>query len=74
VRDGIKLARRGLPAVTLVTDDFLEQGNFVARSVGMPAIPRIRLPHPVAGTGRDAMANIARGVRPEIVAAFKSAT
>ena len=74
MRDGIKLARRGLPAVTLVTDDFLEQGDFVARSVGMPAIPRIRLPHPVAGTGRDAMANIARDVRPKIVAAFESAT
>ena len=71
MRDGIKLARRGIPAVTLVTDDFLEQGNFIARSVGMPAIPRIRLPHPVAGTGAEAITRVARDIQPEILAAFQ---
>jgi hypothetical protein len=40
-----------------VTAKFWESGSFVARSVGMPEIPRVKLPYPVAGTG---LANIAR--------------
>jgi hypothetical protein len=59
VRDGIAIARRGLPAVALVTSEFWRQGNFVARAEGMPDVPRVQLPHPVAGIGRDAMAVIA---------------
>jgi hypothetical protein len=68
VRDGVKLARRGIPAVALVTDKFWAQGDFVARSVGMPDIPRARLPHPVAGTGEANMANVAATIAPRILA------
>ncbi len=70
MRDGIVFARLGLPAVALVTDDFWAQGDFVARAAGMPDIPRIRLPHPVAGTGDDTMATIAAGIVDEILGAF----
>jgi hypothetical protein len=59
VRDGINLARRGIPAVALVTEEFVPQSVFVARSAGMPDIPRIILPHPIAGTGRAAMRQVA---------------
>lgn len=68
MRDGIALAKAGLPAVALVTEDFWPQGDFVARAFGMPALPRLRLPHPVAGTGRDAMGRLARKIAPELVA------
>lgn len=51
MRDGIALAMRGLPALALVTEAFWPQGDFVAESFGMPEIPRLKLPHPVAGTG-----------------------
>jgi hypothetical protein len=68
VRDGVKLARRGIPAVALVTEKFWPQGDFVARSVGMPDIPRARLPHPVAGTGEGNMAAVALMVAPRIIA------
>jgi hypothetical protein len=60
VRDGINLARRGIPAVALVTEEFVPQSEFVARSAGMPDIPRVILPHPVAGTGRPAMRDLAQ--------------
>jgi hypothetical protein len=53
VRDGVKLAKRGLPVVSLVTEEFWEQGNFVARSLGMPDLPRVNLPHPIAGMGGE---------------------
>lgn len=73
MRDGVNLARRGVPAVALVTSAFQAQGDFVARSVGMPDVPRVILPHPVASTGRDAMRRSALGARDRIVAALRGA-
>ncbi len=59
MRDGVKLARLGIPAVALVTEDFWPQGNFVAQSLGMPDIPRVQLPHPLAGTGEENLRRVA---------------
>jgi len=70
VRDGVKLARRGVPAVALVTDKFWAQGDFIARSVGMPDVPRTRLPHPVAGSGHDNMRKVASHIAPDIIASL----
>ena len=73
MRDGAKLARRGIPAVALVTQNFIEQGNFIARSVGLPDLPRVRLPHPVAGTGEENLRRVAEEVAPLVVRAWKGA-
>jgi hypothetical protein len=70
VRDGINAATLGVPSVVLVTKDFWPQGDFVAHSLGMPDVPRIKLPHPVAGTGRDNMRDIARQTVPLILEAL----
>ncbi len=74
MRDGIALARLGLPAVALVTTNFWEQGHFVARAAGMVGVPRLELPHPVAGTGPDVMRQIAADLAPRIVAALRGET
>jgi hypothetical protein len=71
VRDGINIANLGIPAVALVTEEFWAQGDFVAQSLGMPAVPRVQLPHPVAGTGTGAMRNIAELVAPTIIQALE---
>jgi hypothetical protein len=71
VRDGVLAARENVPAVALVTEDFWPQGDFVARSVGMPAVPRVRLPHPVAGTGVEAMRVVAARIAPEVISALE---
>lgn len=71
MRDGIAAARLGLPAVALITDDFWPQGDFVARSLGMPEVPRIRLPHPVAGTGEASLEQIAEGCIEAIITALE---
>jgi hypothetical protein len=68
VRDGIALAKRGIPALAFVTEDFWPQGNFVAAASGMPDIPRLRLPHPVAGSGKAAMTALATRVTEEVIA------
>jgi hypothetical protein len=71
VRDGIEVARRGKAAVALVTEQFWPQGDSVAMSAGMPDIPRIRLPHPVAGSGHDAMERVADSIAGRIVAVLR---
>jgi hypothetical protein len=71
VRDGIAAARRGLPAVALVTDKFWPQGDFVARAAGMPDVPRVRLPHPVAGTGAANLERVAHGIVDAILDALR---
>jgi hypothetical protein len=71
VRDGIEIARRGRAAVALVTEQFWPQGDAVAMSAGMPDIPRLRLPHPVAGTGHDAMGRVAEQYAARIVGVLR---
>ena len=70
MRDGVKFARQGVPAVALVTSEFWPQGDFVARSVGMPGVPRVMLPHPVAATGVENLRRVADQVRDAIIAAL----
>jgi hypothetical protein len=73
VRDAINLAHRSIPSVALVTTEFRAQADFVARSAGMPTIPRVILPHPVAGSGRANLAAVAESVADAIVVALRAA-
>ncbi len=72
MRDGINLANLGIPAVALVTEEFWSQGDFVARSLGMPGVPRVKLPHPVAGTGVANMREVAASIAPAVIAALEA--
>lgn len=65
------MARRDIPAVALVTEEFRAQGDFIATSFGMPDIPRVQLPHPVAGTGIDNHHLVAEKIAAELVAALE---
>ena len=70
MRDGIAAATKGLPSVALVTEAFWPQGDFVAESFGMPDIPRLKLPHPVAGTGQQKMREIADALVKQMLGAL----
>ena len=72
MRDGHNIAKKGLPVVSLVTEDFWEQGNFVANSLGMPDLPRVKLPHPVAGLGEAKITIIADRVVEKILDSFEN--
>ena len=72
MRDGINLANLGIPAVALVTEEFWAQGDFVAQSLGMPGVPRVKLPHPVAGTGIVKMREIAESIAPHVITALEA--
>lgn len=73
MRDGIETAKRGMPTVALVTEQFWPQGDFVATAAGMPDIPRYRIPHPVAGTGQEAMAKLANEIADELIDRLRAA-
>ncbi|MGD9933761.1 MAG: hypothetical protein AB7T37_08565 [Dehalococcoidia bacterium] len=70
MRDGIFAARAGIPAVAIVTEEFVVQGGFVARAVGMPAIPRVVIEHPVSGTGHENLVRVATDAVPRLIAAL----
>ncbi len=68
------MARRSIPTVALVTSEFWPQGDFVAGAAGMPDIPRLQLPHPVAGSGHDSMSELADEIAPRLVALLQSSS
>ena len=72
MRDGINFAKRGIPAVALITEEFWPQGEFVAESLGMPDVPKVKLPHPIAGTGSGNIRNVARQVARDVIAALEA--
>lgn len=43
-------------------------------SAGMPDIPRLRIPHPVAGSGHAAMAQVADAIAKQIVGVLRGET
>jgi hypothetical protein len=55
-----------------VTEDFWPQGNFTADSLGMPQVPRVKLPHPLAGTGQEHLRAVAKNMVPLIVEQLKN--
>ena len=71
MRDGVNIAKLGKPAVALVTEEFWPQGDFVAASLGMPDVPRVKLPHPIAGTGKANMQDLAAAVAPMVISALE---
>ena len=72
MRDGINTARLGIPAVSLVTEDFWPQGNFTAKSLGMPDMPRVKLPHPLAGTGQQNLRDVAAAMVTDVIAGLRN--
>jgi hypothetical protein len=67
----VRFAEQGLPTVVLVTEKFWSQGDSVARFAGLPDLPRVQLPHPVAGRSGDEMDEIARSVVAPVVAGLR---
>ena len=53
--------------MAFVTEKFEPQGNFVAAAEGMPDIPRVIVPHPIAGIGSSAMAAVASDICEQVL-------
>lgn len=73
VQDAVQLARAGVPVVALITTRFADEARFLARALGLPGIPFVFLPHPVAGRDAEFHRALAGHIAPAVVAALTDA-
>lgn len=65
--DAVNLERLGIPTVTVVTEPFTVAAETVARSLGMPDVPRVVIPHDYLSEDNDAIAKKLEPLLEEIV-------
>ncbi len=65
--DAVNLERLGIPTVTVVTEPFTVAANTVARSLGLPDVPRVVIPHDYLSEDTDAVAKKLEPLLEEIV-------
>jgi len=68
VYDSIDLERRGVPVATVNSDEFVKLGQSEARSLGMPGLPIVTVPHPMGDVAESVVRERARVVAEELVA------
>jgi hypothetical protein len=71
VRDGVALARAGVPVAVLVTKKFRDEAAFMARAGGLPDTPFVFLPHPIAGREAAYHRAVAAAISGSIVEALR---
>jgi len=67
VLDGILLESNGVPAASIVTDLFLDTGEAMARSWGVPGYRFLSLLHPIANLTEWELDQRAREIAPKVV-------
>ena len=69
--DSILLEREGIPAISIVTDAFVETGNIMASNWGIPGFRFLSVPHPVANLNDEELDQRANDVVNEVVELLK---
>ena len=69
--DSILLEREGIPAISIVTDAFVETGNTMASNWGIPGFRFLSVPHPVANLNDEALDQRANDVVNDVVDLLK---
>lgn len=72
VHDGVLLAREGKPVCVLVTARFRDEALFLAKALGLPDMPFVFLPHPVAGRTADWHQELADKIADDVMRALKT--
>jgi hypothetical protein len=67
VLDGILLEKGGVPAASIVTDLFVETGEAMAQSWGVPGYKFLSLLHPIANLTEWELDQRAQDIVPKIV-------
>ena len=65
--DAVNLERLGIPTVTVVTEPFTVAADTVARSLGMPDVPRVVIPHDYLSEDTDVIAKKLEPLMEEIL-------
>ena len=69
--DSILLEREGIPAISIVTDAFIETGNIMASNWGIPGFRFLSVPHPVANLNDEELDQRANDVVNKVVELLK---
>ena len=69
--DSILLEREGIPAISIVTDAFIETGNIMASNWGITGFRFLSVPHPVANLNDEELDQRANDVVNEVVELLK---
>jgi hypothetical protein len=67
VLDGILLEKAGVPAVSIVTDAFVETGRVMAGNWGLPGYRFLSVAHPIANLDDAELDTSASGVIDDVV-------
>jgi hypothetical protein len=70
VHDIADLERRGVPGVFIASTEFIDAAESQARSLGVPELARVFVPHPIQDRTDDEMRALADAVIDEVVAAI----
>ena len=65
--DAVNLERLGIPTITVVTKPFAIAADTVARSLGMPDVPRVVIPHDYLSEDNNAISKRLEPLLDEIV-------
>ncbi len=64
--DGILFEKNGIPAVSIVTDGFIETGRAMAQAWGLPNYKFLSMPHPIANLTEEELDQRAREIAPNV--------
>ncbi len=67
IYDSVDLEKRGTPAATVNSDEFVRLGQSESRSLGIPALPILTVEHPMGDVAEEIVRDRARGAVDEIV-------
>ncbi|KGM42713.1 hypothetical protein JY97_11985 [Alkalispirochaeta odontotermitis] len=65
--DSILLEKKGIPAISIVTDAFVETGNIMASNWGLPGFRFLSVRHPVANLNNEELDHRAKDVVNDVV-------
>ena len=68
MHDIVDLERRGLPSMFVASAEFVQAADVQATSLGLPALARVFVPHPIQDRTDDEMRAYADAAFREIVA------
>lgn len=69
--DSILLEKEGIPAISIVTDAFVETGNIMASNWGLAGFRFLSVPHPVANLNDAELDQRANAVVSEVIDLLK---
>ena len=67
MQDGIIFEKRGVPAASIATHQFVNMGRASAEALGMPDYPFVVMQHPIARLDDDELRAKAEAVLPQVV-------